>query len=124
MLAFGSYNCERVVVSVLADESYSFADFLDAVFLPHNKLMCILGQTISIVLLRDSKLPFNMIVLVTSIEKRRLVIDLTSRREACNGLLERKRKFGPHEYQADEKMNVPFIASSQKEVAVWTCQLD
>lgn len=84
VLDFASRKCKRVVRSIMAGETYAFAEGFDCVFALKHQLEKIHRQRIPVTMLTDSKQIFDVITKASLTAEKRLMIDIAAAREAYN----------------------------------------
>ena len=81
VLAYKSRKSRRVVRSIMAGETYAFADALDFTLSVRHDLTTIYNRRIPISMFTDSKQLFDVITKATYPTERRLMIDVAAARE-------------------------------------------
>ena len=81
-LIYKSRKCRRVVRSAMAAESIAFADCLDDAYTVKVELERMLGRSISLEMLTDSKQLFDAVCNSTRTKERRLMLDIDAAKQA------------------------------------------
>lgn len=84
-LTYSSFKCRRVDRSVLAGETYTFADCFDAAYAIKHDLQVIMNHNIPLTTLTYSESFFKIIVKSTVTAEMRLMIGIKEAREVYNG---------------------------------------
>lgn len=75
LVIYSNSKCGLVVQSVVADESYAFADCIDAAKAIKHDLQLIMNHGIPLTILTDSEILFKFLLKFTVTTKKRLMID-------------------------------------------------
>lgn len=97
-LAYTTYKCRHAVRSVLAGETYAFADRFYAAYAIKYDLLVVMNHNILLTMLTDPKSLFQIIMKSTVAIEKRLMIDIKATREA---------------YSHDKIMNIGWIRSKR-----------
>lgn len=84
VLAYMSRNSRRVVLSIMAGETYAFSDALYQGFMLKHDLETLYRREIPLMMFTDSKQLFDVITKATYPTERRLMIDIAAVRESYN----------------------------------------
>ena len=79
---YGSWKCRRVTRSILAAEVHAFAACLDYCITLAHDLKQMLGRDLKVALMTDSKSLFDTVTKLTATLEKRLLINISSIREA------------------------------------------
>jgi hypothetical protein len=82
ILHYQSQKSRRITRSCMASETLAFAQGFDTAFLIRHDLENLLGKTIPLIMLTDSKALFDILTRNKSSTERRLMVDVAAVREA------------------------------------------
>jgi len=75
VLTYSSRQARRIVRSIMAGETYAFADAFDAAYILKHYQELVYNQLLHLVMLTDSKQTFDVITRATNTTEKRLIID-------------------------------------------------
>ena len=114
-LRYTSYKSRRVTRSNMAGEALVFVDRLDCALLLRHERMSLLGRKLPILMLKDSEIHFDVLTRSRYTTEKRLMIDISSAREAYREKKIAKGVLIHSDYNyADSPTNIKVNSSMQK----------